>query len=344
MADKKKIVFVVNTVGMTGGIRVVFEYAKRLKNDGHEVKIVHLLKLRPGLKSSLTAVFKKIKWALRGRNNIGWFDLGGVSISHQISLGANADILIATAYETAKPVSDHKANVKKIYFIQGYESWGRKEANETYQLPIRKITISIWLKDLLKEKFGADAEVATPGIDLEQFDVKKKQFNREKVIAMMYHTLPEKGAKIGLGALEKVSVAHPEVKFQIFGMYDPPQLPKNATYFKDPSRNKLREIYTTSDIYIIPSLSEGFGLTALEAMSAGCALVVTKTGGYADFSTDGESAIWVPPGNTDAIAEATIELIENEEKLKNIAESGRKAIQNFSLEKAYRNFRDLILS
>lgn len=344
MAEKKKIVFVVNTVGMTGGIRVVFEYAKRLKNDGHDVEIIHLIKLKTGIKNSLIAGLKKIKWMLRGQNNIGWFDLVGVQVDHQISMATDADILIATAWETAQPVSDYKSGAEKIYFIQGYEGWGGKDADDTYLLPIRKITISTWLQDLLEEKFAVNAEVAPPGINLEQFEVKNKQFNQEKVIAMMYHTLPEKGAIIGLNALEKILAKHSEVKFQIFGMYDPPKLPKNTIYIKDPTREQLRDIYSASDIYIVPSLSEGFGLTALEAIAAGCALVMTKTGGYADFSEDGTSAIWVPPGSADEITRAVIGLIENEEKLKNIAECGKKAVQNFSIERAYRRFRDLILN
>jgi len=346
MSGKKKIVFVVNTVGMTGGIRVVFEYAKRLKNDGFDVKIIHLLMFKPGLKNLSLAMLKKFKWTVVGNNNIDWFDLAGVPINHQINLSTDADIIIATAHETAKPVNEYRSSAKKFYLIQGYENWGGKAADETYKLPLKKIVISTVLKDLLRDKFSeATFGVCPPGIELDVFNVENKKFNQNKVLCMLYHTIPTKGVVFGFEAVTKIQNKHPEVQLQLFGMYDVNEkLPANTTYTKNPNRDELKKIYQSSDIFIMPSLYEGFGLTAAEAMAAGCALVTTKTGGYADFSQEGESAVWVESGSSDAIAEAAIGLIEDNEKMQRIAKAGHKEIQNFSIDKAYENFKGLILN
>lgn len=345
MMKDKKIVFVVNTVGMTGGIRVVLEYARRFQRDGFDVEVVHLLKFKAGLKNSAIAILKKIKWRIKGNNNIDWFNIDDLKITHRMSIqNIKSDVLIATAYETAQPVCDAKTKAEKVYYIQAYENWGGKEADRTYTLPMKKLTISSYLKDLFKEKFDQDIVDLVPvGIDLNEFQVKNKTFNKDKVISMLYHTLPTKGVEVGFEAIREAQKKHPKLKLQLFGMYDlQADLPANTTCSKKPSREALREIYASSDIFLMPSLVEGFGLPSLEAMSCGCALITTKTGGYADFSKNGESAIWVKPGNAEELSSAIIDLVENEEKLKKIALAGQKQAQNFSIDKAYKRFKSVI--
>ncbi len=346
MQAKKKIVFVVNTVGMTGGIRVIFEYAKRFKADGFDVQIIHLLKLKPGVIGLIVAMLKKIKWLIIGDNKISWFNLAGVPVLHRMSLNnVKADILIASAYETAKPVSNAKTNAEKYYFVQGYESWGGKAADETYNLPLKKIVISTFVANIIKQKLNASVyAIATQGIELDKFNVNDKKFNKNKIISMLYHTLGVKGTKIGLKALDLIAKKHPEVKFSLFGMYQPENLPKNSTYTLNPSREELKKLYANADILISPSLAEGFSLVPMEAMAASCAVVATKVGGIMDHSKDGVSAVWVEPGSATALARAAIDLIENAEKLQRIAKAGHEQIQNFSIENAYQNFKSLILN
>ena len=53
-------------------------------------------------------------------------------------------------------------------------------------------------------------------------------------------------------------------------------------------------------IYVLPSAYEGWGLTAVEAMACGAAVITTRNGGVEDFARDGDNALLVPPREPDS--------------------------------------------
>ena len=63
------------------------------------------------------------------------------------------------------------------------------------------------------------------------------------------------------------------------------------------------------DIFVLPSLHEGLGVAALEAMAAGKAVVASRVGGLAEVIADGETGLLVPPGDSRALGEAIAKLI-----------------------------------
>ena len=91
--------------------------------------------------------------------------------------------------------------------------------------------------------------------------------------------------------------------------------------------------YQRISIYAFTSRIEGFGLTLLEAMAAGVALVASRAGGAEQVVTDGETGILVPPGDVRALIDALDSLMRDPERA---AEMGQKArrrvIADFSLE------------
>ncbi|MGZ8330687.1 MAG: glycosyltransferase family 4 protein [Rhodoplanes sp.] len=62
--------------------------------------------------------------------------------------------------------------------------------------------------------------------------------------------------------------------------------------------------YQAITIYVFASRNEGFGLTLIEAMAAGCALVAARAGAADKVVTDGENGLLVPPGDVDALVSA----------------------------------------
>jgi len=94
----------------------------------------------------------------------------------------------------------------------------------------------------------------------------------------------------------------------------------------------------SAEICVVPSIYEGFGLPAAEAMS--CQLPVVSTSGGAlpeVVGRDGDSGIIVPPADPAAIASAVERLLEDENLRRQMGEAGRKRIeQNFTWEQAAR--------
>ena len=134
--------------GITGGVRVVFEYANRLSDRGHDVTILYptvpprMAEIWMNPKSKATqAVGTLIR--LVTRNEADWFDLN-VPIYQIPTLSTkmigyfedsipDADITIATAWETAYTVAALSENKgKKGYFVQHYEIWKTWNSDEAW--------------------------------------------------------------------------------------------------------------------------------------------------------------------------------------------------------------------
>lgn len=392
-----KITFVLPGTGnsVAGGMRVVYEYANRLKERGHEVNVIYPL-IPPitsdsSLKSFRDQTVGALKNLKRG-NKISWFHLEArliraASISPKIvklveRSVPDADVVVATSWETAYFVNKlKKSKGEKFYFIQHYEIWNmwydeelwrkaeslEKDPNKlclamhdvvpadaklrkikslvdaTYKMPLTKITISSWLRDLLEVKFKEKVEgVIINGVNFETF-YKQTTNRREKKILMPYRPAKDKGTEDGIKAFIIVKEKHPNVKFVLYGVASKEQVPDWITKCGMVSDNELKELYNSSEIFVLPSWVEGFGLPPMEAMACGCAVVATNVGGIPDYAIAGETAMVSPPRNSEALAENIIELLENEEKLRKIAEAGHKHIQQFTWERATDQMEQIFL-
>jgi len=96
----------------------------------------------------------------------------------------------------------------------------------------------------------------------------------------------------------------------------------------------LMKIYSQVDIYVQPSLSEGFGLTVVEAMLAARPVIVTPVGSLPELVVDGKTGLIAGDTNPESIAVAIKTLVENEDLAEVLAKEGQKtAIKRFSIEK-----------
>ncbi|NQU77298.1 glycosyltransferase [Candidatus Falkowbacteria bacterium] len=83
---------------------------------------------------------------------------------------------------------------------------------------------------------------------------------------------------------------------------------------RDPK--KLRYYYSSSDVCVIPSYYESFGMTSLEAMRCGAPVIVSDVGGLSYVVQDRKTGLIFPPGNNKILANKIIKLLTNN-KLKN---------------------------
>jgi len=77
--------------------------------------------------------------------------------------------------------------------------------------------------------------------------------------------------------------------------------------------DKIREYLWSSDIFIRPSLSEGFGNAFIEAMAAGLPVIATPVGGIVDFLKDGETGLFCEVKNPKSIAQKVEKLVKDKE-------------------------------
>lgn len=89
----------------------------------------------------------------------------------------------------------------------------------------------------------------------------------------------------------------------------------------------------SSDLFLLPSAEESFGLSALEAMAYGIPVVATKVGGLSELIDSGVNGYLAPFGDIATMTEQASELLENESHYKKVSAAARKKAGSFTLEK-----------
>jgi N-acetyl-alpha-D-glucosaminyl L-malate synthase BshA len=99
-------------------------------------------------------------------------------------------------------------------------------------------------------------------------------------------------------------------------------------------QNNIEEWIGISDLLLLPSETESFGLVALEAMACEVPVVASRTGGLPEVITDGREGYLVDPGNIDEMAKRAISILIDESKRTEMGKRAReKAHANFCSEK-----------
>ncbi|HUO83729.1 MAG TPA: N-acetyl-alpha-D-glucosaminyl L-malate synthase BshA [Thermoanaerobaculia bacterium] len=96
----------------------------------------------------------------------------------------------------------------------------------------------------------------------------------------------------------------------------------------------VEEIVGASDLFLLPSESESFGMAALEALASEVPVIATRTGGLPEVVIDGETGYLVPVGDVDAIAERAVRLLRDEDLRRRLGRAGRaRAIEEFNVDR-----------
>lgn len=342
-----KITFILPGIGVSGGVKAVFEFANHLRKRGHDVFVVYGLipksfevkwnDLRNLVVGALSTVAKSKLGA-----RVKWFDLKA-NLRRVPTLAErfipDADIVVATWWETAYCVSSYnKTKGEKFYLIQHYEIWGGPEdkVNNTYKLGLHNIVNSTWLKNILQDELNAPVEaLILHAPDWEQFYPEAVERSNEIVrILMPYRKEKWKGVVHGIAAFEMAREKCSNIQLVMFGEAPGEDVPQYVEFHQRPDNDRLREIYNSCDIFLFPSHCEGFGMPPMEAMACKCAVVSTNVGGIPDYTIPGETALVSPHRSPELLAENIIRLLEDKELLWHISEEGYNYIRHFTWERA----------
>ncbi len=100
------------------------------------------------------------------------------------------------------------------------------------------------------------------------------------------------------------------------------------------SQDYLEDLLSCADLLVLPSEQESFGLTALEAMSCEVPVVCTRIGGLPEVVIHEETGYLFPVGEIQTMADAAIDLLKDEEKLRRFRKNARRrAVERFDASK-----------
>jgi len=105
-------------------------------------------------------------------------------------------------------------------------------------------------------------------------------------------------------------------------------------------QDAIEEILSISDLFIMPSGSESFGLAALEAMACKVPVISTTTGGLPELNKQGYSGFLSEVGDIDDMASNAIRILENDEVLQKFKENALNRAKEFELSKIVPIYED----
>ena len=205
-------------------------------------------------------------------------------------------------------------------------------------------------KDVIDE-FEANpdkVEVIPNGIDLKTFKVNKlvKKIPY-RIVTTASADIPLKGLRYLVDALNNVLKIFPVSTLAVIGktkeggevkrQIDRLNLGEKISFYSDLSESEIVNLYSSSQLAVIPSLYEGFGFGAGEAMACGVPLISTHSGGLKEVV--GEAAIEVKPGDSDDLTTAILDLFSSPDKQDHFSKIGRKRINDqFQWNKAAKEY------
>ncbi len=233
------------------------------------------------------------------------------------------------------------------------------------------IGCSEYITSKIRNKFPQiQSKTIFSGVDVEHFapttDYSKTKENGIKQLLFIGRISPEKGIHILLEAFNKVVLHYPDVQLKLVGpenailpwemlnKEDPYVLDLIPFYkgnYSSQLRNilsanaassvffqglvkhfKLIEYYQQADIFIFPSVwNEPFGTPIIEAMAMELPVIATRSGAFPELVEEGKTGLLVERGDADALAEAILYLLRNENISKAMGKAGRqRAVEKFS--------------
>lgn len=315
-----RIIFVLQTMGMSGGIKIVFEHAERLAARGFAVEV----------------------WGL-DHHGVPWEVTDNIKIHTfknydrmSFALAQEEAIKVATWWETAFPV--WLASVRKgipVYFIQEFETWfypddivSQASVVSCYRKEFRNMTTSKYNHAEITA-LGLKATAIPCGYDDKTYRPIKNMAREKNVLLGVGRRFFQKNFEFTLKAWQSLGDEKP--KMWLFGIEpDMAKLDPNIKYYTKPSNEEVNKLYNQATVFVQTSRHEGFSLPILEAMAAGCPVICTDAHGNQDFCKDGKNCLMVDHDDVEGLSKKIKRLLKDKNLQISLSREGIKTAKKYS--------------
>lgn len=250
------------------------------------------------------------------------------------------DLLFATGWQVLNYVKCMDAD-KTAYFIQDYEPWFFPMGNEylmiedSYRQGYSPITIGRWLSSIMENTFHTPSQHFDFCADL---NVYKPLDNVQKENAICYVLQPEKprrGTQLALQALKIVKAKRPDIKIYLYGSSMKVDIPFEADSLGIIPISECNVLYNRCKLGLCFSASNPSRIP-FEMMAAGLPVIeLYRENNLYDLPDKG---VLLAESSPASIASAILHLVDDSEKLKAMSSFGHEYMQNYPLEKGFKQF------
>jgi len=279
--------------------------------------------------------------------------------------------IISYVFKVRKVISEYRPDVVHVHnnlsFLTGFFATRFRGVRVVYTLHALRLysssyfdRISKWLsikgtdrfiaisesvkKDFLCGSISPDSVVVVPnGIDLKEFSVSRRNDNIPVLVCVARLDHDIKGQDILIKALSIVKERIPAFRCQLIGAGSSrsflEQMVKDLGLTEEVSfmgvRNGVAALLSQSDLFVLPSRYEGFGIVILEAMASGLPVIVSNIDGPAEIVADGRDGLHFQSGDHRDLADKIEALLVDKNLRKRMAEASLRRVRDYSIEVMY---------
>ena len=370
------ILVIIPTLGYGGAERLIVTLLPKLMDRGSKIKVCTLnsplnlaselekegisivnleLKHRWSIVEALIKLYKEIKVF---KPDIIWGHL---------YFGILYSRLVSIFFPNLKVISVLHDSIYGDYNTSGlWYKFRNLIYKKTKYLDNQTIAVSHTVKLDYEDFFGwKNIKLIYNAIDLNKIDLSivnshslsmtKSKFNiddNDLLIIVPGRLDKRKGHQYFIEAIKKLN-STTGIKFKVLFAGDGPLKEDLVTHVKDCKVNNqiiftgnlnqetLFQVIKVSDLVVIPSLQEPFGIVAIEAMYLEKPLIVTKVDGLKEITTDKIDAIQVPIKDSKAIAEGIIKIIDDQKYAKYLAINAKKTALKYDVNVIVKEWIDI---
>jgi len=320
----KRLLFILPVAERSGGANVVLDEAEAMSKMGLEINIVNLERYRQ-------------------RFDLNYFDntLPVIFVSEETKVSEllhNYDGVIATwctSVNWLTPPSSREGFPVRGYYIQDFEPNFFVEGSEEFQIAwdsysrypdLVRFTKTEWTRALVREKTGVDCAVIGPSVNIDLYRPRRREEpagpnSTLRIAAMIRPSSPHRAPKLTMEVLRDFYRAHHERNIEIYffgcDSYDLMTLAvaNDFGYWNAGvlTRPQIAALFNQVDIFVDFSAYQAMGLTAMEAMCCGAAVIVPQRGGASSFLSDEVNGLVVDTDSKDACLLALGRLASDED-------------------------------
>jgi len=264
-----------------------------------------------------------------------------VSVEHGGTSIASVDVPHSIAWALPTLFRWSRRHVVRVVAVS---EENRRTLTEIYRLPPKKISVV---------HNGVDLSAFAGPFALQSLRQELGLSNEQPLILVLGRLRPNKGYPYLLEAAPTILARFPTAYFVLAGNPDDraaaeAQIARlgieghvSIVGFRSDVVNLLR----SADLFVLPSLAEGFSLAIVEAMAAGLPVVATRVGGAAEIIEDGHNGFLVPPADSEALARTVRHVLDLDSASKeNLRQAARERSGFFSIAATAQKMLDIYAS